>query len=486
MWILLSDQIARLFFTDVNTLTDVQSIKGGVFILATTLFLFLLLKRMIGRIEHGTLIDTLTKLPNRIAFKRKINSRTQEALQAKKQFYVVTIDIAKFSNFNNELGNGKGDDLLQNFASGLINEISPQSYIARISGDEFGVISPMTEQGSRDYLDEVALIAKQTESICSTVAPRPIKAQIAVAVYPKDANDSKGIVRSLGIALSYAKSHSKSPFTEYFDSYRLNILDRLTMLEELTRAIDEKEFSVVYQPQWDLTTNQWHGAEVLIRWTHPQLGVISPIQFIEIAEEEGLIGKITEIVFDKALTELQENHISRTTLPKISFNFSYAIIGNEPCISILEDKIKQATSQQLSEIIIELTETAVVFNVDATQTLLMRWKNLGVQFSIDDFGTGNTSLSQLQQLPIDELKIDRSFIAGIPGHPTNSEITIAIMAMAQKLDKTVIAEGVETHAQSDFLQKNGCKIVQGYLFAKPQDILTLKTTLEKPPQRSLN
>ncbi|QJR81663.1 bifunctional diguanylate cyclase/phosphodiesterase [Alteromonas pelagimontana] len=481
LWILLSDHVASLFFTNINALTEAQTIKGGCFILATTLFLFLLLKRMVRNIEKVALVDTLTLLPNRIAFKREIDARCREAQRNKKQFYVLSVDLEKFSDFNNEHGHEKGDLLLLNLAAGLQREISARYYIARISADEFGIIGALTERGDSSYLHDAALIAKQAEDICTAISPRPIKAHIALATYPENAKDCKGIIRCLDIALNYAKSHPHTAFTEYQESYRVNLFDRLTMVEELIRAIDKKEFSVVYQPQWDFSTNHWHGAEVLVRWYHPTLGVISPIQFIEIAEEEGLIGQITEIVFAKAFAELKKFEIFRTHLSTISFNFSYAIIGNRSCVAVLEKKIEEAMIPQTPEIVIELTETAMVQNVAATKALLERWKTLGVKFSIDDFGTGYTSLSQLQQLPIDEIKIDRSFIAGIPIQPTSNEITKAILAMSQKLEKTVIAEGVETSEQSEFLQANGCQVVQGYLYSKPLDIRQLKAALENPP-----
>ncbi|HEY7885853.1 MAG TPA: EAL domain-containing protein [Cellvibrionaceae bacterium] len=254
----------------------------------------------------------------------------------------------------------------------------------------------------------------------------------------------------------------------------------MSLLKDLKQACLEEAFSLVYQPQWAVREQQWIGAEVLIRWQHPARGLVPPDEFIPLAENEGLISVITEYVVKQSLYELGEAGIDKLQLSTLTINLSHLVLMDKQTMDNLF-AIIESTRFEYPRVVWEITETAAMENIDATLGIMQNSRYQNMDFSIDDFGTGYSSLSRLKRLPLSELKIDRSFIDDIPHDENDAVIVKTILAMAKTLCLNVVAEGVETKEQADFLKNNGCAVIQGYLYARPMAIDDLKQQLQKRP-----
>ncbi|MEX2319837.1 MAG: GGDEF and EAL domain-containing protein [Saccharospirillum sp.] len=475
LWIAFSDRAAEALFSDSQLLNRAQTLKGGLFVLATALMLYALMHRTLHRIEVVALEDSLTGLPNRLAFTRELTLRCKTGLARDQRFTVTLMDIDHFTDLNDEQGHSRGDELLILVGRQLRRLLNKDWYIAHIGGDEFGLLSPsgLSIQETRERLDWLQnrvmrshnhdLMLSQTLSAGS-------------CEFPKDARTDRDMMRQADMALSRAKHQGRDRHSFYHEELKRTLLERLSLAKDLRDAVEREAFTLVYQPQWSVSTAQWVGAEVLVRWHHPDRGWVPPDQFIPLAEREGMIHRVTECVVEKALAELRQAGLDRDALPSLSINLSHLTLLDTNTMTLLHHLIDQR-SNTLPKVMFEITETATMENLDRTLSAMQSWRQRGVDFSIDDFGTGYSSLSRLKLLPLKELKIDRSFIMDLPGDQNDAVITQAILAMAKTLSLNVVAEGVETREQSDFLRAHGCNIMQGYYYAKPMPIQELNVLL---------
>ncbi len=469
LWVLLSDRWLAMLIGDEITFRA-QSIKGGFFVLVTGALLYLLVKRSLHRIAKASLEDHLCKLPNRLAFTREKQRRCK--LSAENRFSLTILDVDNFTDLNDELSHHQGDELLVLLSDRLVSLLGKDWYIARLGGDEFGLMSPLKA-------DPVATIEKlnsvQLQVMRGSDQPllRSQTISAGTSLFPDHGTDGMDLMRHADMALSLAKNRGRNQHLVYHEQFKRNLIERLSLLKDLRLACEQRKFTVVYQPQWSVSSRSWTGAEVLIRWNHPERGYVPPDLFIPLAEREGLITGITEFVVEQSLSELRAAGICRESLPCLSINLSHPVLVSRATMDRLFNLI-QSQGDACPKIMMEITETAAMENLDATLEAMQWWRRESLAFSIDDFGTGYSSLARLKQMPIMELKIDRSFISDIPGNENDAVITKAILAIAKTLSLKVIAEGVETQDQADFLADHGCEVQQGYFFARPMPIDSLQ------------
>lgn len=477
LWIAFSDQAVEALIGDQQLLNRAQTIKGGLFVLATAILLYALMHRTLHKIEVVALEDSLTGLPNRLAFTRELSQRCRTGLARDQRFTLTLMDIDHFTDLNDEQGHARGDELLKLVGQQLQRLLDQNWYIAHIGGDEFGLLSPagLSIQETRerlDWLQNRVMRSHQHELMLSQTL------SAGSCEFPKDARTGQDLMRQADMALSRAKHQGRDRHSFYHEELKRTLLERLSLAKDLRNAVEQQAFTLVYQPQWSVSTAQWVGAEVLIRWHHPERGWVPPDQFIPLAEREGMIHRLTECVVEQALAELSQARLDRETLPSLSINLSHLTLINTNTMTLLHHLIDQRSSD-VPRVMFEITETATMENLDRSLSAMQTWRQRGVEFSIDDFGTGYSSLSRLKQLPLKELKIDRSFIMDLPDDQNDAVITQAILAMAKTLSLSVVAEGVETLEQSDFLRAHGCTIMQGYYYAKPMPIQELSALLTR-------
>lgn len=418
------------------------------------------------KIQYLATHDALTGLPNRLMFSQLLNHAIQSAKRNKRQFAILFIDLDRFKIINDTLGHEAGDQLLQEIASRLKQILRAADVIARLGGDEFVIL--MEDMNDPD---QVAIVAHRVLS--STIKPMIIMGQecrvtasIGISIYPKDDEDEKSLMKNADIAMYFAKEEGKNNYQFYSKDIKSQSSERLSIETNLRFALDRKELSLMYQAKLNFKTGAITGVEALLRWQNPQLGSVSPLQFIPVAEETGLIVPIGNWVMKTACKQNVE--WQRQGLPSISMavNLSLRQFMDENLFEDIRDALKDSgMAADLLEL--EITESMVMHNPAHMIATLTKIKDMNMRLAIDDFGTGYSSLAQLKRFPFDTLKIDRSFIRNIPVDAEDKAITNAIIILGKTLNLTIIAEGVETRDQVDFLREHNCDELQGYYFSKP-------------------
>ena len=419
--------------------------------------------------------DPLTKLPNRIFLKTKFEQFLQEASQNKSSLAFLFLDLDYFKNINDVYGHSIGDKVIQDVALRFKNSILESDFIARVGGDEFVILM-------KDCL--------HVEALCKTLAhsiekPFEVGAEklslgvsIGIALFPQDGENFETLFKNADTAMYAAKNSGKNRYKFYTQDMSDVIFKSTKMDNEMKRALENNEFILHYQPQINLKTGQVIGVEALVRWIDPIKGLIPPNDFIPRAEDNRLIIPMGEMIFKKALLQLKNWKESGLFHGIMAVNISGIQIEEENFISTFES-ILEEVGITAPEIELEITESSLMKNAKQSVVTLHKLKNLGFSLSVDDFGTGYSSLSYLKQLPIDKLKIDRSFIQDLPYDKDDVAISKIIIALAQTLELEVLAEGIETVEQKEFLLTNGCDTAQGYLFAKPMDADSFITFLQQ-------
>jgi diguanylate cyclase (GGDEF)-like protein len=430
------------------------------------------------RIRYLAHYDGLTDLPNRVLLKEQLRYAMAQAIRHGRTVGTLCLDLDHFKRINDTLGHARGDMLLKLVAQRLTEQVRQGDRIfreegdpafpnvARMGGNEFTVLLTELAQGQ-----DAAKVAQRILGALS----RPfslegqeifISASIGIALHPTDGEDDDALLMNADAAMHDAKQRGRNTYRFYNQSMNAAAHQRLTLENQLRRAIDRDELVLHYQPKIDATDGRIVGAEALVRWKHPELGLVPPARFIPLAEETGLIKPIGEWVLASACRQNRKwQDAGHPPLP-ISVNMSAANFrgGNLP---ELVERVLAAARLAPGHLELEVTESLLMQHVEETTELLHRLKAAGVRLSIDDFGTGYSSLNYLKRFPLDVLKIDRSFVTDVATNAGDKAITSAIVALARSLDLNVVAEGVETPVQAELLQALGCHVMQGFLYSRP-------------------
>ena len=410
--------------------------------------------------------DLLTKLPNRELFLDRLNLSIAQSVRNKNKLAVLFLDIDGFKFINDTLGHVIGDQLLQNAARRLQNSLRDSDTVSRIGGDEFNILVP--ELQSHDEAGRVAqkILKNFTKPIVLDNHEITISLSIGISVFPDDADNTDQLIKNSDMAMYHIKERGKNGFQYYSDGMQSIYSHRLNIEQDIRKALEQQQFEAYYQPQYDINSHKIVGLEALIRWNHPEKGLIYPDGFIPIAEEIGLINEIGSFMLDTGCKQLRSWIDSGIDNCKLSINVSTHQLTETNFDSILCSLVEQYDIPR-NRLMIEITETTLMLDLE---NVLPRLKNLasnGIGISIDDFGVGYSSLSYLQSLPIEVLKIDRSFLNGLTNCNDSNCIIKAIIAMAKELELGVIIEGVETDQQLEYIKEIGCSVVQGFLLGYP-------------------
>jgi diguanylate cyclase (GGDEF)-like protein/PAS domain S-box-containing protein len=422
-------------------------------------------KRNIEQLRKLAHYDLLTGVPNRYLFTKRLESLIKTSRRYNQQFAILFLDLDRFKNVNDTLGHHAGDILLQKVAQRLKRILRKKDTIARIGGDEFIIILPNLKH-IREAIQTAEMIIESLKASFSLNGQEVyISTSIGISFYPYDGEDIESLIRNADRAMYQAKKSGRNHFELYYNDLYINDKQTLKLENALRKALKRNEFVLYYQPQVSTRTKGICGIEALLRWKNPELGFVSPGEFIPLAEESGLINPISEWVLMQACEDLKKLHLDYPHL-KMSINISPIYFQQTEFVRNLQYTIERSNiNARFLEL--ELTESTIMPNAQQSIEQLVKLKQLGVKIAIDDFGTGFSSLSYLHRFPIDILKIDQSFIRNLSSYQDDASIVNAIITMAHNLRISVIAEGVETEKQFKFLQKQGCEYVQGYYIAKP-------------------
>lgn len=414
--------------------------------------------------------DPLTDLPNRRLLRERLGQAIDDCLQDNRRFALLFIDLDRFKNVNDSLGHSVGDLLLKEIADRLRKLLRPGDTVSREGGDEFLLLA-------MDILcqEDASQVAQKVldELICDyQVNGHQLRfdASIGIALFPEHGNTPELLIRNADAAMFEAKATGRARYQFFSENTRIRIVSRFSLENELRSAVKSGEFELHFQPQIVLETGEIFGFEALLRWKHPHRGLMTPDDFVEIAEETGLIVPIGKWVLDEACKVARQWAIELGYPLRISVNVSARQFER----GVLEDQVNSALSISglpPDNLELELTESYVMREPEEAAKILSKLKDQGVRLALDDFGTGYANLRTLSILPFDTIKIDRGFLKAIPAHREGGAIVLSIIDLAKRLGITVVGEGVETIMQHDFLKNNGCSLGQGYLYAKP---LTLK------------
>jgi diguanylate cyclase (GGDEF)-like protein/PAS domain S-box-containing protein len=427
--------------------------------------------------------DELTGLPNRSLFKQSLAQAIQRAERNGKFLSVLFLDLDRFKNINDSLGHETGDEVLRAVAGRLCGCVRQVDVVARFGGDEFAVlIEGLTAEDQAGAVARKIIDALAKPLVLAGRQYRP-GASIGISTYPSDGRDVLTLQKNADIAMYRAKEEGRGMFQFYSEQLNTHSIQRLEFESNLNAALNNREFVLYYQPKVELASGRIAGVEALIRWVSPQFGFVSPADFIAIAEETGLIVPMGRWVVQTACVQNRAWQKGGLPLLRIAVNISARQMADKGLVNFIVDSMTRAglTAQSLE---LEITESAVMSNQDHAEKVLNQLKAFGFHLTMDDFGTGYSSLAYLKRFPFDSVKIDQSFVRGIPANRDDCAIVEAIVAMAHSLELKVVAEGVETQEQSEFLRKLGCDQIQGYVFSKPIPSAEIVGLLYKTMTRS--
>jgi diguanylate cyclase (GGDEF)-like protein/PAS domain S-box-containing protein len=422
-------------------------------------------KRAEERVQYLANYDVLTGLPNRFLMQDRLTQVIAHAYRNRLRAALVHIDLDRFKVVNETLGHYVGDALLKQAAERIRKATREADTVARVGGDEFTLVFPnVTSLQTLSAAAEV-MLDELARPFPSEGQELFVSASVGISLFPDDAGSVEELIKHADAAMSSAKHLGRNNFQFYNAGMNLDVQDRMLIEAGLRTAIQRDELSLVFQPKIDLATRRIFGAEALLRWNHPKLGMIPPSRFVPVAEEAGLVGQIGEWVLNTACQQIRQWQDAGHCL-QVAVNVSARQFQDYDVAELVMD-IMRDTGALAQNLEIELTESAVMNDAESSIVTLERLAALGVQIAIDDFGTGYSSLSYLKRLPLDLLKIDQSFVRDISSDPNDAAIVRAIITLARSLGIKVIAEGVENEAQLAFLNAYGCQYAQGYLFGRP-------------------
>jgi diguanylate cyclase (GGDEF)-like protein/PAS domain S-box-containing protein len=418
------------------------------------------------RIRHLAQHDELTGLPNRTMFNQNLKHAINRALRYSRTLAILFIDLDRFKLINDTLGHEVGDRALEEIAERLRGCMRGSDTIARFGGDEFVIL--IEEFTAASDVAEVVnkLLGAVKKPLKHQAQEFSLSASIGISTFPDDGKDAQTLLKNADIAMYRAKDKGRNTFQFYSSEMNVHSVERLAMESSLRVALERGEFLLHYQPKVEINTGRMVGMEALIRWRHPELGLVFPEQFIPLAEETGLIVPIGEWVLRTACLQNRAWQQQGMRPLRIAVNLSARQFMQERLLEDVAEVLEQ-TGLDAEFLELELTESTVMQNPEKTIKILNAFKAMGIHLAIDDFGTGYSSLAYIKQFPIDTLKVDRSFIEDIPSDENDIAITKAIIALAQSLKLKVVAEGVENTQQLGFLREHICDQMQGYYCSKP-------------------
>lgn len=417
------------------------------------------------KLEHASQYDSLTKLPNRALLINKLKKSIEKAKKNEQKVTILFLDLDRFKEINDTYSHEVGDTLLKKIADKLKKLIDEGDIIARFGGDEFTIIL-----NNANNTKTMELIANITDTMHDAITVDNLRLHttfsIGISTFPQDGDSADILLRNADTAMYEAKSSGKNRYQFYNTKMTELAFERVLLEINLRKAIKENEFEAYFQPKIDASTQKVIGLEALIRWRHPELGLIPPAKFIPFAEDIGLIIEIDKWMMRVSTAYILECKKENIHTGKLSINASAKQLEDKHYIDDLKSFINES-GFDAKDLEIEITEGLIMKNTAHIISVLRSIKDLGISISIDDFGTGYSSLSYIKRLPVDKLKIDRSFIKDIPQDREDIAIVRTIIALAKNLSLELIAEGVETQEQVDFLVKEGCVNIQGYFYSKP-------------------
>jgi diguanylate cyclase (GGDEF)-like protein len=440
-----------------------------------------------GRLNQLAFYDSLTGLPNRALFLDRLSQALEQARRYGHKSALLFIDMNNFKRINDTLGHGVGDDLLRTTARRLAVCLRDSDTVARpvnrdlsarLGGDEFTAILPIVER-----VEDAAVVAQRITDHLSQPMDLSghhviVTPSIGIAIFPQDGDNVEELLKNADLAMYFAKRMGPNTYQFYNESMNATVLKRLTIENHLRQAIERNELSLAYQPQIDLITGQLCGMEALLRWNNEELGNVPPLEFIPVAEESGLILPIGEWVLKAACKQAVAWLEQGLALQRMAVNLSVKQLSHPDFMQTVQ-AILTETGLEPHRLEFEVTESLLESDPSGFGAMLATLRNMNIQIAVDDFGNGYSNMSRMKEMPFDCIKIDRSFIHNIGRGAMDQSIITAILTMAKALEKRVIAEGVETASQVDFLRSKQCQEAQGYLFSRPLSAMDAEIFLRR-------
>ncbi|WP_166268900.1 putative bifunctional diguanylate cyclase/phosphodiesterase [Marinobacter caseinilyticus] len=424
--------------------------------------------------------DPLTDLPNRSLLWDRAQQSLKRLARERQPLAVLILDLDRFKTINDSLGHSRGDYLLKTVAKRLEQCLRPRDTLARLGGDEFVMLLPGMGSSQAIVVAEKLLASLAVPVMVNTTEVTPT-ASIGISIAPDDGTDFDTLQKHADLAMYKAKAEGRNTFRFFRPQMNDAVIKRLEMEVALRKAITEKQFVVYYQPQINLKTHELHGLEALVRWRHPELGLVSPASFIPLAEESGLISQIDQQVLEAVCQQRQRWSEQGITVDSVSVNLSVADFKYADVTENVR-RVLQRYPLPPESLTLEITESLMLNSAENTLATLESLRALGVKLSVDDFGTGYSSLSYLKRFPVNELKLDRSFVRDLSDDPSDRALANAIIHLGDTFKLTVVAEGVETREQLDTLIDMGCGVAQGYYFAHPMPVDAITHWLTDGPE----
>ncbi len=418
------------------------------------------------KIQHQVYYDSLTDLPNRTLFHDRLDHALSLPGRANEEVAVLMVDLDRFKNINDSLGHDVGDKFLQSVADSLRKAMRTTDTLARLGGDEFALI--VEGITNKDSVNDVAKKLLEILSTAHQVDGNELisTGSVGIAISSKEICDKEALIRQADLAMNHSKEIGGNQFHFYNEEMKSRAHQSMIMEKELRHALENDELVVYYQPKVSVATGKIKGMEALIRWQHPEKGLVPPFSFIPLAEDTGLIVPIGKWVLEEACRQTKQWHQEGFDDLVISVNVSVKQFHHQAFIDEVNYALKNADIDP-KFLDLEITESCTMNNLDVVIGFLAAFRKMGISISLDDFGTGFSSLSILDQLPLDTLKVDRAFIKDIEANGENGELAKMIIAMAKSLKLSIVAEGIETQDHLDFLKQNDCDEFQGFLISPP-------------------
>jgi diguanylate cyclase (GGDEF)-like protein len=432
------------------------------------------------RVEYLAYHDGLTGLPNRSMFSKLLTKSISEAHRYNRQLAVAFLDLDRFKQTNDTLGHEAGDHLLQEVALRLRGCVRDSDTVARLGGDEFVVLLPDLADGTYAAMVAQKILLQIAKEFTLIGQDFRVTASIGISTYPQDGLDEQTLTKNADLAMYQAKAEGKNNFQFYSEKLNAHSLERLALESGLRHALERDEFRLYYQAKREIASGRITGMEALLRWEHPDLGIVGPMEFIPVAEETGLIIPIGRWVLKTACVQSVEWRNQGLPPLSIAVNMTPRQFHDE---SLLADvtSILAETGMDPQLLEIEITESLLIHDVENTLRILKELKTQGIRIAVDDFGTGYSSLAMLQKFPLDTIKIDRSFMRDIVGTPQDTGLADALIAMGKSLSLTVVAQGVETREQAEHLRLHECNELQGFYFKRPLPVDEFTRLLHEQP-----